>query len=154
MLGYNLGPDSMDRKIACLLMEDSTLTSAQIGEIVGLSSSAANERVRKMKKDGYIKKFVAILDSKFMEMELGAFISVWTECGNNDNFPECVKDNINILECHRITGSASYLLKVRCKNTKDLDDLTINFLKKQPGVTRTITQIIMSADKEKSFIID
>ena len=153
MTGQNIESNKLDRIIAKLIMQDSTLTNNQIGEKVGLSSSATNERIRKMKKDGSIKRFATIIDSKFMNMELGAFISIWMEGDNDAEFPKYIMNNENILECHRVTGEASYLLKVRCENTKALDNLTTNFLKKQPGVTKTITQIILSSDKEESFIV-
>lgn len=48
--------DDLDRMIAECVMQDAALTSTQLGEKVGLSSSAANERLRRLKHNGYVKK--------------------------------------------------------------------------------------------------
>jgi len=153
-MGCDLENKKIDIKIAALLMDDATVTSQQIGESVGLSTSAANERVRKMKKDGHIKKIAAVIDGNFLDIGLGAIVSVWVEGGDNDvHFPERIGNNPHILECHRVTGECSYVLKVRCKNTVDFDWLTSCFLKSQPGVTKTVSQVILSSPKENSLIV-
>ena len=80
--------DEIDLKIARILMQDATLTNAAIGELIGLSASATNERVRKLKADGVIKKVVAMVDSHFMDMALGAYIFVLLEWNDtHQNFP-------------------------------------------------------------------
>jgi Lrp/AsnC family leucine-responsive transcriptional regulator len=151
----NTNNDQVDRKIAMALMNDATVTSIRLGKVVGLSSSAANERIRKLKSNGSVKKIVALVDSKFMDMALGAFIFVLVEGKeNNEVFLERILSHENILECHHITGEYSYILKVRYANTKSLEFFITDFLKGQSGVTKTMTQIILSSHKEKSFIVE
>ena len=146
--------DQIDRQIAKALIEDATLTSSQIGVIVGLSPSAANERVRKLKQDGVIRGIVALLDSTFVDMDLGAFIFVSVDGGgNNASFLRQVAEHQNILECHHLTGEYSYLLKIRCKDAAALESLITNFLKSQPGVSKTMTQIILSSHKELCSVL-
>ncbi|MCC2646221.1 MAG: AsnC family transcriptional regulator [Rickettsiaceae bacterium] len=151
----NIMIDEIGLKIATALMNDANLTSSQIGELVGLSASAANERVRKMKSEGVIRKIVALIDSGFMQMQLGAFIFVLVE-GNENNalFLKNVKEHDKILECYHLTGEYSFLLKIRCNDTKELESIITSFLKGQLGVTKTMTQIILSSHKEKCLIID
>lgn len=136
-------------------MSDASLTSTQLGELVGLSASATNERVRKLKNDGVLKKIVALVESHFMKMSLGAFIFVLVDGKeNNAHFLKKILPHENILECHHVTGEYSYVLKVRCENNKALESLITDFLKEQAGVTKTMTQIILSSNKERSLIID
>ena len=54
----------------------------------------------------------------------------------------------DILECHRVAGSESYLLKIRTENTKSLDRLLIEDLRTIPGVFRTETTLVLSSIKE------
>jgi len=146
--------ERIDRKIAELLMGDAGITSNKIGELVGLSTSAANERLRKLKNEGAIKRIVAMVDCNFMNMNLGAFIFVLVEGKtNNTNFLEKAVAHENILECHHLTGEYSYLLKVRCADTKALEFLISDFLKAQKGVAKTMTQIILSSHKENSLVV-
>ena len=79
----NSGLEQVDRKIATLLMNDATLTSTQLGELVGLSASATNEQVRKLKSEGAIRRIAAVVESHFMQFSLGAFIFVLV--GGKDN---------------------------------------------------------------------
>jgi Lrp/AsnC family leucine-responsive transcriptional regulator len=58
----------------------------------------------------------------------------------------------DVLECHRVTGSDSYLLKVVTENTESLDRLISETLRVVPGVTRTLTTIVMSSVKESTYI--
>ncbi|MES2215550.1 MAG: Lrp/AsnC family transcriptional regulator [Pseudomonadota bacterium] len=147
------GFDQIDRNIAEILMNDASLTSAQIGELVGLSSSATNERIRRLKNEGSIKKIVALVDSSFMDMALGAFILCSLEGKeNNINFLASAHAHKNILEIHHVTGEYSYILKIRCADTKALEMLITDFLKTQIGVTKTMTQIILSSHKEQSLV--
>jgi Lrp/AsnC family leucine-responsive transcriptional regulator len=52
------------------------------------------------------------------------------------------------MECHHIAGEYDYLLKVRCKDTKELDVLISERLKGVLGVARTVTNIVLSSQKE------
>ena len=57
-----------------------------------------------------------------------------------------------MLECHRITGPDSYLLKVVTENTESLDRLISDLLRHIPGVTRTLTTVVTTSIKEGSRI--
>lgn len=147
--------DELDKKIAYLLASDASLTNAAIGEYVGLSASAANERVRKLKSSGKIKKIAAIIESEFLDLGLGAFIHVLLDSKYyNYTFLKNISKNENVLECHHITGEYSYILKVRVKNTKELERFITDFLKTQEGVVKTMSNIIMSSTKDLSIITE
>lgn len=147
--------DEVDRKIARALISDASLSNAALGELVGLSSSAVHERVRKLKQTQKIKKIVALVDSEFMGMGLGCFIFVLVDGKeNNRTFLQSIQEHENILECHHVTGDYSYMLKVRVANTRALEALVSDFIKGQPGIVKTMTQVILSTAKEASVIVD
>lgn len=147
--------DQLDRMIAECIMQDATLTSTQLGEKVGLSSSAANERLRRLKQNGYVKKITALISAEFMGLPLCAFIFVTLDKAEHpEDFLEAVGCNKSILECHHVTGEYSYLLKVRCSNTKALEILITDFLKGKCNVATTLTQIVLSSHKDKSLIVE
>jgi Lrp/AsnC family leucine-responsive transcriptional regulator len=147
--------DNIDRMIADCIMHDATLTSHQLGEKVGLSSSAANERLRRLKQNGCVKKITALVSAEFMDMGLCAFIFVTLDkAEHHEHFLHAVGCNKCILECHHVTGEHSYLLKVRCRDTKSLERLITDFLKGQCNVSKTLTQIVLSSHKDESLIVD
>jgi Lrp/AsnC family transcriptional regulator, leucine-responsive regulatory protein len=57
-----------------------------------------------------------------------------------------------VLECHRVAGEDSYLLKVKTHNTRSLDRLLVEVLRTIPGVTRTHTTIVLAPVKEETYV--
>ena len=146
--------DDLDHMIAECIMHDATLTSNQLGEKVGLSSSAANERLRRLKQSGAVKRIAALISAEFMDMGLCAFIFVTLDKKEyHQYFLSAICRHKSILECHHVTGEYSYLLKVRCKNTKALELFITDFLKGKCNVSKTMTQIALSSHKDESLIV-
>ena len=56
-----------------------------------------------------------------------------------------------VTECHHVAGDDDYLLKVRCRGTRDLDRLLVESLKSIPGV-RTRTTVVLSTTKESVMV--
>lgn len=69
-----------------------------------------------------------------------------------ENFTKKVLAMPEVLECHRVAGEDSYLLKVRTTNTRRLDQLLVETLRTIPGVTRTFTTIVLSSAKEDARV--
>jgi Lrp/AsnC family transcriptional regulator, leucine-responsive regulatory protein len=151
----NNDSDALDRKIAECMMQDATLTSQQLGAKVGLSPSAANERLRRLKQNGALKKMTALISAEFMDMGLCAFVfAVLDGKKHHEYFLKAIRSNASILECHHVTGEYSYILKVRCSTTKSLEQLITDFLKGKCNVTKTMTQIVLMSHKDESLIVD
>lgn len=147
--------DDLDRKIVECIMQDASLTSHQLGERVGLSSSAANERLRRLKQNRVLKKMTALICAEFMEMGLCAFIFIVLDGKkNHEYFLNAISSNPSILECHHVTGEYSYILKIRCSTPKSLEQFITEFLKDKCNVTKTMTQIVLSSHKDESLIVD
>src|SRR5260370_24579879 len=70
----------------------------------------------------------------------------------NVSFAKRILELPDVLECHRITGPDSYLLKVVTEDTQRLDLLISDLLRNIPGVTRTLTTVVTSSIKEGSHI--
>lgn len=147
--------DNSDRAIIKYLSHDASITNANLGNLVGLSPSAVHERVRKLKKQGILKKIVGCIDSEFMEMPLCSFIYVFIDSSQHiKNFLDAVLINSSVLDCYHITGEYSYFLKVRVKDSKSLEKFITTFLKTLPGLTKIKTELVLSSTKDGSIIID
>ena len=155
MSTQDLDFNQIDHMIAQIVLDDASITSTQLGARVGLSASAANERLRRLKQNGYVKKIKACVSAEWMDMPLCAFIFCTLEPGTDSGFfLEEIKDHPWILECHHMTGAYAYLLKVRCAHTKDLERFITDFLKAHCRMAQTHTHIVLSSYKDHSFIAD
>ncbi|HEU0116807.1 MAG TPA: Lrp/AsnC family transcriptional regulator [Thermomicrobiales bacterium] len=140
--------DAADRAILSILQDDCRTPYAAIGERVGLSTSAVNERLKKLQQRGVLRRCVGIVAPRRAGIDVCAFIHVLLDRPDRDAaFIEGVQALPAVQEAHHVTGPYSYLLKVRVRDTAQLEALLAR-IKMLPGVSRTETQIALSSPKE------
>ncbi|XXF81170.1 Lrp/AsnC family transcriptional regulator [Myxococcaceae bacterium GXIMD 01537] len=145
--------DALDYRIIDLLQRDGRATQLEISRTVGLSQPAVAERIRKLEDRGVIKGYTAQVDAAQLGKDITAFIGVNIEHPKYfEGFAKMVLALPEVLECHRVAGQDSYLLKVRTENTKTLDGLLVETLRTISGVTRTHTTIVLSSIKEETYV--
>ena len=141
--------DETDKKIAALLQEDCFTPQAQIARTVGRVTSSVNERMRKLREDGVVRAFRADLDPDRVGFPILAFVNVLIDdAANAAAFPKRTRKIPEVLELHHVTGDWNFLIKIRARSTADLENILTSKLKKQRGVVRTNTQIVLVAHKE------
>lgn len=144
--------DEIDRQLLTLLQLNGRLSYQELGGQVGLSTSAVNERVKKLQAAGVIRGTVTLVDSKVVGLDLCAFMQVLTsEPQNERTFLERLQDISEVQECHHVTGEFSYLLKIRTRNTSSFEEL-LKQIKELPGVVRTHTIVSLSSPKETTAV--
>lgn len=145
--------DATDHRLVQLLQADGRATQLQLAKEVGLSQPATAERIRKLEDAGVITGYTAKVDATKLGRDVTAFVGVGIEHPKYfDNFTKRVLAMPEVLECHRVAGQDSYLLKVRTRNTRTLDKLLVETLRTITGVTRTFTTIVLSSSKEDARI--
>ena len=147
--------DEISEKILVLLQQDARLSNAEIARQVGLAPSAVFERIRKLEERGVIVGYAARVDAQRLGLDITAFVGVGIEHPKFfEAFTKKVKHLDEVLECHRVAGEDSYLLKIKTRNTRTLDRLLVEVLRTIPGVTRTFTTIVLASIKEETHVHD
>ncbi|QSQ21204.1 Lrp/AsnC family transcriptional regulator [Pyxidicoccus parkwayensis] len=145
--------DELDIRIIDLLQRDGRATQLELSRSVGLSQPAVAERIRKLEERGVITGYSARVDAAKLGKDITAFIGVSIEHPKYfENFAKKVLALPDVLECHRVAGQDSYILKVKTANTKTLDSLLVETLRTIAGVTRTQTTIVLSSIKEDTHV--
>ena len=145
--------DPIDYQLLDLLQRDARTTQVQLAAAVGLSQPAVADRLRKLEESGAIQGWVAKLDARMLGNDIRAFIGVRvSHPRHHDAFARRIQDIPQVLECHRVAGLDSYLLKVVAENTEALDDLISGTLRRLSGVTRTHTTIVLNTAKESTAV--
>ena len=145
--------DPIDYKLLDLLQQSARMTQLEMASSVGLSQPAVAERMRKLEQDGIITGYAARVDGRKLGKDITAFIGVRIEHPKyNAEFGKKILEVADVLECHRITGPDSYLLKVVTEDTQSLDRLISDLMRHIRGVTRTLTTVVTSSIKEGSRI--
>lgn len=145
--------DATDHLLVQLLQADGRATQLQLAKEVGLSQPATAERIRKLEESGVITGYSAKVDAARLGKDVTAFVGVGVEHPKYfENFAKKVLAMPEVLECHRVAGPDSYLLKVKTTNTRTLDTLLVETLRTIAGVTRTSTTIVLSSIKEETLV--
>jgi len=107
--------DKMDRNILAILQKDCTMPVAEIGRIVGLSTTPCWRRIQKMEEDGVIMSRVAVLDPAKVNAKVCVFVFVTTNQHNEDwltKFTKVISEMPEVVGFYRMSGNIDYLLKV------------------------------------------
>lgn len=135
--------ESIDEQILGLLSRDGRMSYTDIGKATGLSTSAAQQRVRKLEQRGVITSYRAVLDAEQLGKLLTAFISVRTINPDDDDvLPERLSALPEIISCYSVAGDASFLLMVQVASPLDLERL-IKEIRHHANVM-TETQLVLS----------
>ena len=107
--------DAIDRKILAVVQEDASLSVAEIGTRVGLSSTPCWKRIQRLEADGVILKRVALVNPDSVGFGITVFVSI--ETGDHsqewlDRFAEVVGAMPEVMEFHRMAGDVDYMLRV------------------------------------------
>ena len=116
--------DSFDKHILRLLQKDCTLSTAEIAEQVGLSTTPCWRRIQIMEKSGVIKGRVVLADAEKLNVGLTIFVTVKTNQHNPKwlaEFAEIAEDFPEIVEFYRLSGEVDYLLRVVVPDMKAYD---------------------------------
>lgn len=107
--------DATDRKILTVLQQDASLSVAEIGQRVGLSSTPCWKRIQRLESDGVITKRVALVDQTKIGLGINVFVSIETGDHSNEwleRFAQTVSAMPEVIEFFRMAGDVDYLLRV------------------------------------------
>ena len=116
--------DTIDRKILAVLQEDASLSVAEIGSRVGLSSTPCWKRIQRLEAEGVIQKRVALVDQDKIGLAITVFVSI--ETGDHSqawlaNFAEVVGVMPEVMEFYRMAGDVDYMLRVVVADMRSYD---------------------------------
>jgi len=123
--------DNFDRKILLQLQKDATWSMDRLAKHVGVSKTAAWNRVQRMQESGVIKRQVSIIDPVLVGLLETFFIAIKTNQHQQDwleKFDSVIQKWPQITEAHRLAGDIDYLIKVQVASTRDFDILYKNLV--------------------------
>ena len=123
--------DSTDIAILRCLQENARLTTKELASKVNLSTTPVFERFKRLEKEGYIKKYVAVLDADKLGQGFIVFCSVKLRQMGRDianDFVDRARAIPQVTECYNISGEFDYLLKIHAPDMKYYNEFLINVL--------------------------
>ncbi len=145
--------DETNLKILKILQEKARVPNVEVARQVNMAPSAVLERIRKLEKQGLIDGYEVILNPRCFNREMVAFVRVFLEKSAQAEETAGVLSTIpEVQEVHFITGSDSFLLKMRVSGKEALFETIARKISVIPWVSRTETHIALHTYKESSQI--
>lgn len=144
--------ESTDQQILALLARDGRMSYTDIGRETGLSTSAAQQRVRRLEQRGVIAGYHASIDSESLGRNLTAFISIRPLDPETDEAtPGKLEGMTEITSCFSVAGDASYLLEVQVGTPSELDAL-LTRIRTTANVTTVTTVVLTTIFKDRPML--
>lgn len=144
--------DQISENILRELGRDGRISNIELADRVGLSPSACLRRVQELERRGVITGYRAVLDRTAMGAGFVAYIGV----GLNDHskasqeaFEKAISTAPEVRECHNITGTIEYLLRVECADLKAYKSFHTDMLGALPQVNGITSYVVMGSPKDE-----
>lgn len=147
--------DTAERNILRILQREGRISNVELSERVGISESPCYRRIRRLEDGGLIKGYAAVLDQRELGLQLTAFMLVSLEKQDDRkrlDFLARVEAEEYIVECHAMSGTHDYLLKVVARSMDHFSELSIQRILKFPGVTNIESNFSLMAVKERGAL--
>ncbi len=147
--------DSIDKKILEILQANAKITNSQLATEIGLSPAPTLERVRKLENLGIIKSYHAEVERELLGIGTAVFVSV-SLSGHKKHQIMSFVNQMNaipeVVECHHITGSGDFLLKILAKDINSYQKLILDKLVDIEEIGNMQSMVILSTYKDSKVM--
>ncbi len=130
---------AIDRHILRELAHDGRVSFRELGDRVGLSAPAVTDRVRRLERDGVIAGYQAVIDPCAFGFPMLVVVRVHSAGPRAAGIDELARNMPEVVECHRVTGSESHVMRVRVRDVDHLNDIVEQFWEFGDTITSVVT---------------
>lgn len=148
--------DDIDLQILKTLQRNAKLTTKELADAVHLTPTPVFERQKRLERQGYIKRYVAVLDPEKLGQGLQVFCKVKMKQINHeiaDAFVRRIQRIPEVTECYNTSGAYDYLLKVRARDMKQYQEFVLNKLGEIDSLASIESTFVMSEVKQDHGIV-
>lgn len=147
--------DHYDRKILALLQQNARITTKEVAAELGLSVTPAYERVKRLERQGFIKQYVALIDSHMVGKQLTVMATVSLKEHSREylnRFVEQINPLPEVMECYYVAGSFDYIVKVVVSNMEDYQHFLVNKLAAIENIGHVQSYFVMTEIKHSTAL--
>lgn len=142
--------DKIDWKLLEILQEDSKLTTKEIAQRVNLTSTPVYERIKRLEREGYIQKYIAVVNAEKIGKSLTVFCYIKLKQHSKKIGHQFVNDVIlleEVTECYNISGDYDFLLKILIPDMKHYQSFVLDKLGMIQNISSTHSTFVMGVIK-------
>lgn len=147
--------NNIDKKILEILQKNAKITNSLLSKQIGLSPAPTLERVKKLERKGIISGYHAKLNLSKIGLGVSTFVLVSLKEHNKKNiniFLDKIDVVKNVIECHHITGSGDFILKVVSENIASYQELMLDKVSEIESTDSLQSMVILSTFKDNKVM--
>ncbi|WP_025763451.1 Lrp/AsnC family transcriptional regulator [Dyadobacter tibetensis] len=147
--------DQTDTQILHFLQEDATLKTRELAEKLNLSYTPVYERVRRLEKEGIIKRYVALIDREKVGRKLMAFCNIALKEHSKamgEKFVSAIIAMPEVMECFNISGDYDFLLKIVVEDMSQYQQFLMHKLGSLDNIGSTHSLFVMGEIKNSTLL--
>jgi len=142
--------DAFDKRLLQLLQQNCRMTASELGEKVGLSSSAVQRRVGRLREEKIIEAEVAIVSPAVAGLGITCIVDIVLEEGHGralESFKAAMQQCSEVMQCYYVTGTYDFVLIVNAKDMQEYEMFTRKWLVDNPHLKHFYTHVVMDRVK-------
>ncbi len=147
--------DDIDVLLLNAVQRNNKMTSDQLGNLVGLSPTACQRRLKRLRSEGVIEGDVSIVSPKAVGRPISMLVLVSLERERADiidRFKKAIRSTSEIMIGLYVTGEADFALLVTARDMQDYEQFTRRFFYENPDIKGFKTMVVMDRVKA-SFVL-
>jgi Lrp/AsnC family leucine-responsive transcriptional regulator len=147
--------DDIDRKILAALQENGRIANVDLADAVHLSPSPCLTRVKALERDGFIGRYVTLLNPASVGLGVNIFVQVRLEKqieSSINAFEKAAGSRPEVMECYLMTGTSDYLLRVVVPDLDEFQTFVTGFLSKIPGIGNIQSSVALKQVKYETAL--
>ncbi|MBD0786463.1 Lrp/AsnC family transcriptional regulator [Vibrio sp. Y2-5] len=147
--------DNFDKKILQLMQNNCRMASEIIAEQVGLSASAVQRRIKRLRDEGAIKAEVAVIKSEFSTHPMTFIAGIEIDRDNYtvlNKFKRWAETQPSIQQVFYVTGNVDLMLVMTAENAKSYDRFIEHIMEQFPQIRRVMTNVVLDTPKQSLYL--
>ncbi|MFT3705635.1 MAG: Lrp/AsnC family transcriptional regulator [Agriterribacter sp.] len=148
--------DVIDLKLLKMLSNNSSRTVKELAAQVNLSASPVVQRIKKLESNGYIKKYIAVLDPEKFNQGFIVFCNIRLKQHDRTigyKFVEDIMKIDEVVECYNVSGDYDFILKVLARDMKHYQEFVFNKLGSVESIGSTHSTFVMAEVKNMQHVV-
>lgn len=144
---------AQDKKLLRILQENSKFDITDLTQRLNMSRTSVYERIKRLETDGYIKRYVAIIDEKKVGLNFTVIVNVQLESQQfevTEEFARQVRELDEVMQAYVISGVYDIVLKVVVKDPEEFNDFVVKKLSIIPQISKIQSSFVMSYIKQST----
>lgn len=142
--------DDFDRRLLQLLQQNNRMTANELGEMIGLSSSAVQRRLSRLREEKIIEADVSIISPAVAGLGITCVVDIVLEEGHAralEKFKASMRERSEVMQCYYVTGTYDFVIIVNAKDMQEYEAFTTKWLVGNPHLKHFYTHVVMERVK-------